>query len=127
MARAARGAALAILFASLVQSCFLFRREQSRATNGFAVVRVENGDQHDISVFFIQLGQRFRLGTVTALSATSFEVPERLIREANQAQLVADPVGARTRVTSEPFVLRPGQRMVWTVEAGLRRSSLAIF
>jgi hypothetical protein len=123
----ARGIAVAILIASVVDSCSLFRRDPSPASYGSAIVRVENGDQHDVSVFLVQSGQRTRLGTVVALSTSSFEVPKELLRAAHEVQLVADPVGMRGRVASERFVVRAGQRVVWTLDAGLRRSSLGIF
>lgn len=125
--KGARGIAVAILIASAAESCSLFRRDPSPASYGSIVVSVENGDPHDISVFFVQSGQHKRLGTVIALSTSSFEVPEELLRAANEAQLVADPVGTPGRVASERFVVRPGQRVVWTIDAGLRRSSLGIF
>jgi hypothetical protein len=118
---------LAILIAAPLESCFLFRREPSLAAHGSAIVRVENGDQHDVSVFFVQTGQTTRLGTVIALSVASFELPEHLIRRPDQAQFVADPVGISGRIASERFVVRPGQRVVWTIDAGLRRSSVGIF
>lgn len=123
----ARRVAVGALIVGLTASCILRRGEPSVATDGPAVVRVENGDQHDLSVFFVQAGQRTRLGTVVALSTSAFEVPERLIRAASEAQLFGDPVGVRAQVMSERFVLKPGQQVVWTIDAGLRRSSLGIF
>lgn len=125
--KSALGVVLGAVTMCLAGSCVIRRGEPSEATQGPAVVRVENGDQHDVSIFFIQAGQRTRLGTAVALSSSSFEVPEHMIRTASEAHLFGDPVGVRAQVTSERFVLKPGQRVVWTIDAGLRRSSLGIF
>ncbi|HEU5184533.1 MAG TPA: hypothetical protein VFU01_08185 [Gemmatimonadaceae bacterium] len=115
------------ILASLILACSVFRGGTPAALDGPAVIRVENGSHYDVSVFFVQRGERLRLGSVSALSAGSFDVPARLIQSANEAQLVADPVGIRARAASERFVIRPGQRMVWTIDSSLQRTSISIY
>jgi hypothetical protein len=44
-----------------------------------------------------------------------------------QIRLIADPVGSRSMTTSEMVSVQRGQRVTWTLESSLRRSSLAVW
>ena len=68
-----------------------------------------------------------RLGTVTAQTSAEPVIPATFVGDAGGLHLVGDPVGGRTRAQSPQFTLRNGQRVVWTLDTNLSRSSLAAY
>ena len=91
------------------------------------VVTVHNNYRSDINVYVIGDGQPVRVGTATAVTTTSFDVPARLLGQGRQLRLRADPIGARAVHTSELVRVGPGQRVDWTLETDLSRSSVAVY
>ena len=91
------------------------------------IVRVQNKHWSDVNIALDVGGQRTRLGLVTAVTSSSFRVPDRLLTQGRPYRLIADPIGATTVLTSETVYARPGQVVEWTLESDLKRSTLAIF
>ena len=95
--------------------------------NGRVVVTVHNNYRSDITVYVIGDGQPIRVGTATAATTTTFDVPARLLGQGRQLRLRADPIGGRAVYTSELVRVGPGQRVDWTLETDLNRSSVAVY
>ena len=94
---------------------------------GRVVVTVHNNYRADINVYVVRDGQPVRVGTATAATTTSFDVPSRLLGQGRQLRLRADPIGGRSVHTSELIRVGPGQRIDWTLETDLSRSSIAVY
>ena len=90
-------------------------------------IEVENHHWLDVVIYVVHDGVRSRLGTVTAASTMRFRCPPRMMGQLGQIRLVADPVGARAMTTSETVSVQRGQRVQWTLESSLQRSSLAVW
>jgi hypothetical protein len=120
---------LAISFASLaLEACSRARRETTPAPHRPAVLVVENRDPKDLTIYGVRISQRLRIGSVAGLSSASFELPSALLEPtAGTVRFQADPTGATERLTSELVAVRPGNRVEWTIELGLRRNMLAVF
>ena len=67
-----------------------------------------------------------RLGLVNATRVKTFALDPRWLSHGSIVQLVADPVGDAQVFESERLQLRPGQRVAWTLETDLARSSISI-
>ena len=94
---------------------------------GRVVVTVHNNYRADINVYVVGDGQPVRVGTATAATTTSFDVAARLLGQGRQLRLRADPIGGRSVHTSELIRVGPGQRIDWTLETDLSRSSIAVY
>jgi hypothetical protein len=94
---------------------------------GRVVVTVHNNNRADINVYVVGDGQAVRVGTATAATTSSFDVPARLLGQGRQLRLRADPIGGRAVHTSELIRVGPGQRIDWTLETDLSRSSIAVY
>ncbi|HXF96791.1 MAG TPA: hypothetical protein VNI61_11890 [Gemmatimonadales bacterium] len=72
------------------------------------MLRVENQDFFDMTIYVIRSGQRIRLGTVPGLSSRVLAIPPSLVGGGVELRFLADPVGSnRTPVSHEIFV-QPG-------------------
>ena len=92
-----------------------------------ATLQVRNRHRADVVVYVYRGNVRTRLGQVTTAGAAQWTLPREVVRDAGGIVFVADPIGGRTSLFSERVVLRPGARVVWTLESGLARASLAIY
>jgi hypothetical protein len=91
------------------------------------VVTVNNNHRADVTVYVIGNGQARRVGVATAAQTTSFDVAVSLLGPGRELQLRADPIGARATHTSDLIRVGPGQRVEWTLETDLSRSSVAVY
>lgn len=91
-----------------------------------AMVKVESHSWTDVSVFAERRGVRTRLGTVVAMRTTTLRLPAWLLGDVPIA-FVVDPVGAAAVQVSDAVVVRPGQRVVLTVEQELALSSVGVW
>ncbi len=91
------------------------------------VLRVDNRNRADIAIYATRGAVRTRLGLVTASSTAMLAIPATFVNDVGGFQLVADPIGGRSPLTSETIVVRTGQRVVWTLESSLERSSLGVY
>lgn len=90
-------------------------------------LQVRNHHRTDVVIYLVRGNVRSRLGQVNAGGSANWTFPEVAARDAGGIHLVADPIGDRTALRSERLVLQPGRRVVWTLESGLGRSSLAVY
>ena len=85
-------------------------------------MKVVNHSWHDVTVYFLQGTHRERIGTATATSTTQTEVPVRRFSSGEEYRLLADPIGSREMVRSEPLHAQAGDLVTWTLEDDLARS-----
>ena len=90
-------------------------------------VVIRNRHWHDVRIFALRDGQRHRIGTVTAALTHRFALPPRLLESGRVVRLVAVAAGSRAAITSEVLRVHPGQRIEWTLESDLERSSVAVW
>jgi hypothetical protein len=91
------------------------------------VLTVQNKFWADVTVFLDVNSRRTRIGEVTAVSTSSFNLPVRLLLGGQTFRLVADPIGSLNAISSETVSARPGQVVEWVLENDLRRSSVTVF
>ena len=89
-------------------------------------LRVENNSRSDIVVYVLRGSVRTRLGTVTPVTSQTFAISGAIISDQGGISLLADPVAGGRSLKSENVYVRPGQRLVWTLESRLDRSMLAV-
>jgi len=90
-------------------------------------LQVTNHNFLDVTVFVLHDGQRLRIGLVTGSTTQSFVLPGRLVALSHELALLGDAVGSPAFARSETILVRPGQRIEWTLEADLRRSSVGVY
>jgi hypothetical protein len=91
-----------------------------------APLRVDNHYRADVVVSLLHNGVRARLGTVVTAGTGNFRIPASYVDDPGGFYVIADPVGG-TPLRSERIVVREGERVVWTLESDLTRSSLGIY
>jgi hypothetical protein len=96
-------------------------------STGRVLVTVNNNHRADVTIYVIGDGQPIRVGTATAAATANFDVAARLLGQGRQLRLRADPIGGRNVHTSELIRVGPGQRVEWTLETDLNRSSVAVY
>jgi hypothetical protein len=105
-------------------------RGATRAEGPPVPLTVENRYRFDVNIFVMRTGsQRQRLGTVVAATTRDLQLPASYT-DGGGLRLVADPIGpsAGSTLTSERVVLtRSVQRVVWSLESGLARSTIAVY
>ena len=96
-------------------------------STGRVVLTVLNNSRTDVTVYVVDDGQPIRVGTATAVTTTNFDIPARFLGQGRQLRLRADPIGGRSVHTSELIHVGPGQRVNWTLDTDLSRSSVAVY
>ncbi len=124
-------AALALLLL-VGPACFIFGRKPGGRPavdlrEGEVALRVANHTNLDVVVYLVHDGVRTRVGTVTAASSTAFLLPVRALGRGREIRLFGDPIGGRDHAETESIVIQPGQRIEWTLEPELRRSTVAVY
>lgn len=95
-------------------------------------LKVENHDLQDVTLYVEHDGIRSRLALATAAKDAVLYLPTRLIGAMGTIRLIARPIGGgRSGMTegfaSDPITVQPGQKIVWTLESGLQRSSVGVW
>jgi hypothetical protein len=90
-------------------------------------LRVDNRYRADLVVYAVRGTVRSRLGTVTSATTGSLTIPAVFVNDPGGLVLVADPIGARSSLQSERFIVRTGQRVEWSIESSFARSSLGVY
>lgn len=86
---------------------------------------IENASIWDVRIFAVRSTQNLRLGVVTSGQTGTFAIPPSLI--ARDLTILADPIGARTRLRTDSFVAWPGNEVKITLEKRLRSYGIAIY
>jgi hypothetical protein len=94
--------------------------------NGSITVRVVNHAWLDIAIYLLQGSHRDRIGTATASSTSTFQIPLRQLSAGAEYRLFGDPVGSRQTVRSEALHAQDGDVVTWTLEDDLARSSIDV-
>ena len=92
--------------------------------DGSVEVQVLNNNWSDVRVYALRDGQRYRLGTVTALTSAVLRIPRYLQPALVGVQLLAVPIGARDRHVSPIVYVTEGDRLFWSLESNLDLSFL---
>jgi hypothetical protein len=81
----------------------------------------------DVSVYVNTDGGRSHVALVPATFTQSFDMPARMITGGRLITLEANPIGANRTVRTERLSVQGGQRVEWTLETGLERSTVAVY
>ena len=125
---AARQPAL-LLLALLVLSCRGPRQNMDPApspmSDGFSLM-LTNHNLLDVNVFVFHDGQADRVATVPASSTRVLALPLWMLGQSKAIKLIAEPIGADTRYTTDLLSVQPGQTVRLTVETPLERSNYSM-
>jgi len=132
LSRGALSLALALLAASSFGAQAVAAQEaeteqsqvETRASDGSVEVQVLNHNWSDVRVYALRGGQRYRIGTVTALTSAVLRIPGNLQPDVFGVQLLAVPIGARDTHVSPVVDVIEGERLLWSLENNLDLSSL---
>jgi hypothetical protein len=81
----------------------------------------------DVSVYVMSDGGRAHVGLVPATNTQNYDMPARMITGGRLIVLEANPIGATRSVRTERLSVQGGQRVEWTLETGLERSTVAVY
>ena len=126
--RTLRRVLLLAMIATTVSACSKGRKNTGTPLVAVpASLRVESHHWLDVVIYAVHDGQRTRLGMVPATKTTGFTIPASMLGQVATIQLIADPVGANASIASDRIAVRPGTRLVWTLESDLARSALTVY
>jgi hypothetical protein len=85
-------------------------------------LRVESRSSFDLVLSVERAGFRTRIGRISGPGTRDMLIPKRIFEIMTPIRLVAEVVGTqdgdgRSTIQSSTFVVRPGQRISWTVAA----------
>ena len=89
-------------------------------------IELENQGWSDVIIYLVRGTQAVRLGTVGSLRSATFAMPFRRLG-AGEVRLRARAMAGAAEFTSETLLVRPGQRVKWTLPSELSRSFLAVY
>jgi hypothetical protein len=111
-------------------ACGSHRRRPATESSGppaNVTLQVTNHNFLDVTVFVLHDGARLRVGLVTGTSTQSFTLPGRMVALSHELALVGEALGSRAVARTETLFVQPGQRIEWTLETDLRRSSVGVY
>jgi hypothetical protein len=86
-------------------------------------VEVSNHNWMDIVIYAVSGGNRVRLGTVTTGLDGRFSLPKSMNVQTGNLFLEAHPIGSGEVFRSDPIMVNPGSRILWSLENQLSLSS----
>ena len=128
-----RALALTMVGAAVLAGCGSKREPAQSAqrwgANSTVMLEVENRHYLDAAIYVGGTGRRpQRIGLATASQSTVLHFSPRHLGPGGELRLIADAVGTTGgRLSSEPLIVRPGQRVVWTIERNFQVSSAAVW
>lgn len=95
-------------------------------------VEIRNDNMQAVNIYILHGGLRTRIGIADAAQASSFFFPASYSEGASRVQLVAVPLiggrfGWRKSIQSEPIVVHVGERVIFSLESDLARSTIAVY
>lgn len=95
-------------------------------------LRIENRFYGDVALTIERGGLRTRLATITGSTTRDLTIPKRHFDGVTPVRLIAEGIGAgsgaqRVSTTTGTLLVQPGQRIVWTLETQMERSSVGIY
>ncbi len=121
---------LLLLCAALIVTAACGSHRRRAATDSGppdVTLQVTNHNFLDVTVFVLHDGQRLRIGLVTGSTTQSFVLPGHMVALSHELALLGDAVGSPVFARTETLIVRPGQRIEWTLETDLRRSSVGVY
>ena len=122
---------LLLLCAALIVTAACSSHRRRAATDSGpppdVTLQVTNHNFLDVTVFVLHDGQRLRIGLVTGSTTQSFVLPGRMVALSHELALLGHAVGSPLFARTETIIVRPGQRIEWTLETDLRRSSVGVY
>ena len=106
--------------------------QNERAPDRFGepvTVRVTNDNWMDMRIYVVETATqhlRWRLGNVTSLSTTSFELPDHLGAGLGHLVLGAVPIGSRQQQFTDRLLTGPGSLVDWRIRNALGLSFATI-
>lgn len=89
-------------------------------------LEVENRAWATMHVYVVSGGQWESLGQVTSQTTDSYELSSTIMGTSDEIRLAADPVGSTRAYLSDPVLVRPGDRVSWTLQNNLSMSSVMV-
>ena len=120
----------ALVLTALLTACALppdAQPGEPSPQGGRGVIRVQNNNFYDMTVYVVQSGMRWRLGTVTGFSEQAFPVPSSFNADVRDVQLLADPIGGGPAYLSQRVRIHPGQAVELSIAGSINLSSLAVW
>jgi hypothetical protein len=95
-------------------------------------LRIESRFYADVVISIERGGLRTRLATIPGSSTRDLMIPKRFFEIMTPIRLIAEGIaaatgGERASTTSGNLIVRPGQRIVWSLESQLQRSSVGVY
>lgn len=90
-------------------------------------VTVTNRNSRDIRVFLVRSTNRYRLGTVTSMSETQFDIPGELVTSGSTISLGVEIIGSSESASTEQIRMEPGLVIEWVIEAALSQSNYFVW
>jgi hypothetical protein len=97
----------------------------SPAADGFSLI-LNSHHLLDVNIFILHDGQADRVATVPSSSSEAIVLPRWMLGQSNVIRIIAEPIGADTRYTTDLLSVLPGQVVELNVENSLERSSYNI-
>lgn len=89
-------------------------------------LEVDNRAWTTMHVYVIAGGQWESLGQVTSQSTEVYELSASMMGVRDEIRLAADPIGSTRAFFSDPVLVRPGDRVAWTLQNNLALSSVMV-
>ena len=77
-------------------------------------VQIDNQNFSDMTIYVVKSGQRLLVGQAGGLAKTTLTIKDAT-RGDGRIRLLAEPVGAASRITTPILVVPPGQTIFWTI------------
>ncbi len=93
-------------------------------------ITVTNRNWRDIRVFLLHGSEgsmRTRLGTVTSMNTTNYEIPPQLSVLGSRIQVLAEVIGSTERAVTERVTVQPGLVIEWIIANIISQSNYFIF
>jgi len=115
-----------LLFTLITLACSGPRQNMDPApaplSDGFSLM-LTNHNLLDVNIFVFHDGQADRVATVPASSSRVLALPLWLLGQSKAIKLIAEPIGADTRYTTDLMSVQPGQTVRLYVETPIERSN----
>jgi hypothetical protein len=124
--RLARAVFVLASLAATTVSCAQERSPGASTPRAGWTLSVANEHWLDVEIFVAHTGLTTRVGLVTAATTQGFELPPLTPASGAEVRLVGRAIGGGAEIASEPFLVRSGNRVEWTLARNLAHASLAV-
>jgi hypothetical protein len=89
-------------------------------------IEVMNHNWMDVVIYAVSSGTKIRLGSVTTGLIQRFRLPRSMNAQSGDFHLEAHMVGSNEVLRSDPILVNPGGRVIWSLENQLALSSYRV-